>query len=398
MFPSGAPQHFMSDITVSRDEFFSNADTEGTSGRTEIRPGGPRPFIFYQHIPEPGYSWALGHSPLAESERWPHEEMEQDLSEINPKPEWAIIRPFVVMPYKTGGGARFDYRGPHRTVRPLLDSPALFREFAGLEVGDRDAILAFANKYGQLSFGTIFFPREIPEQLVSHLTKPEVEFLIEYVTGRRPRESLDHVGVRPFPNRPNLFVHRAETESFWNEAISDMKQAVRLWSSISEGDIAEITSIRSIFRPTKTSTPEELIAFGFNYLAEVVNRELWRRVQPDLVIDPSALTPVLRFYPDDLLRAMWLQFAQAIAGNKTQRMCVCGNWFEISAADDGRTTRRMFCSDPCKSRDYRRRKALAESLHQSGATPEEIAASTGTDVSTIRQWLGIPVPKKKRRK
>jgi hypothetical protein len=61
-----------------------------------------------------------------------------------------------------------------------------------------------------------------------------------------------------------------------------------------------------------------------------------------------------------LLSAAWLQLAQAIAGNHTYRACKeCGDWFEISSRSDGRTARRLFCSDACKSRDYRRQRQAA---------------------------------------
>ena len=57
---------------------------------------------------------------------------------------------------------------------------------------------------------------------------------------------------------------------------------------------------------------------------------------------------------------MWLQFAQAIASKRKYRPCKeCSGWFEVSTDDTGKRINREFCSDPCKSKNYRRRKAEA---------------------------------------
>jgi hypothetical protein len=63
----------------------------------------------------------------------------------------------------------------------------------------------------------------------------------------------------------------------------------------------------------------------------------------------------LQLVSDTLLAALWLQFAQAIHGNKDYRACgACGRFFELDPAVA--RTNRLYCSDACRSKAYRTRK------------------------------------------
>jgi endogenous inhibitor of DNA gyrase (YacG/DUF329 family) len=88
---------------------------------------------------------------------------------------------------------------------------------------------------------------------------------------------------------------------------------------------------------------------------------------------------------------MWLQLAEAIAGNKLHRPCKeCGKWIEISTEEDGRSARRAFCSDACKSRDYRRRIEKARQLRAEGMPVKAIALELDSTVETIKNWVAKP--------
>ena len=106
-----------------------------------------------------------------------------------------------------------------------------------------------------------------------------------------------------------------------------------------------------------------------------INKHLEEKVTPRLLYNTDTGQQVLQVVPGTLLSATWLQFAQAIAGNREQHACKeCGGWFEVSSRDDGRTARRLFCSDPCKSRDYRRSKKIAQHLKSAGKSVQAGAA------------------------
>jgi predicted nucleic acid-binding Zn ribbon protein len=100
--------------------------------------------------------------------------------------------------------------------------------------------------------------------------------------------------------------------------------------------------------------------------------------------------------PHTLLSAMWLQFAQTIAGSKRFRACkVCGRWIEISKEKTGKRINRLFCSDSCKSWDYRRKREQAVQLQAEGKKPREIASTLGTGVDKVKAWLKASKSKRK---
>jgi hypothetical protein len=64
-----------------------------------------------------------------------------------------------------------------------------------------------------------------------------------------------------------------------------------------------------------------------------------------IALDAETTRPKLRLSPSSLLDALWLQFAQALAGGSSLRQCQhCGGWFETG---DGTGRRRdaKFCSN-----------------------------------------------------
>ena len=96
---------------------------------------------------------------------------------------------------------------------------------------------------------------------------------------------------------------------------------------------------------------------------------------------------VLSVEVGELLPALWLQFAIAVAEDKQYRRCeVCGRAFELSPGAN-RADRRS-CSDKCRVRGYRRRKAQATTMRAAGAHLREIAKQLETDMGTVKRWVG----------
>jgi hypothetical protein len=76
---------------------------------------------------------------------------------------------------------------------------------------------------------------------------------------------------------------------------------------------------------------------------------------PPLVFMIDGDTLNMHFVPLSLLVALYIQFAQAIQGNKKFRQCAwCGVTFELTPSIA--RTNRLFCSNSCKQADYRHRK------------------------------------------
>jgi hypothetical protein len=286
-----------------------------------------------------------------------------------------------VMREKTPG----DSSGLKRFYVPMEQATGLFRDFAGIAADDKDAMMAFANEYGML--GVMDWPglqRELPTEWAGEPT-PEKHF---------------------------------EVIGWWSYEIEMMRAMVYLWEMIKAGDTAGlkrcITDIASkeYNSPFQTITylgysppaaerlfpiwapsigfvpPDDYFTAAALVVQHGVNMALHRHeVNPALTFQPASGRQVLQFMPSSLIGAMWLQLAQGVAGNKKFRACKeCGKSFEISGEETGFRINRLFCSDSCKSRDYRHRKERALELKAAGKSPQAIAKELDTDVETIKKW------------
>jgi hypothetical protein len=215
-----------------------------------------------------------------------------------------------------------------KTYHPMQREHAgLFRTFAEVDYRDRDAVRAFANAYGLLGI-----PRQYQHILASRT---------------RPEHSV--VG---------------ESHLAWALEICFMKEAIQ-------------TAIPDE-RRTLNGREEDRLRWLFNRQLQYVQaRNTDWTGQPRFSIGPLTL-----------LAAMWLQFSEALTGEKRYISCkCCGRFLEISTADSGYRSHRAFCNDVCKTRDYRRRKRTALTLAKRGSTLAAIAERTTTDRATVRKWL-----------
>lgn len=95
----------------------------------------------------------------------------------------------------------------------------------------------------------------------------------------------------------------------------------------------------------------------------------------------------LRFQVQDLLHAMWFQFALAVdEGTKYRRCEVCNKPFEVSP-EANRSDRRT-CSNACRFKAYRNRIKKAREMRADGRTLRKIAKELGSDMKTIKGWVG----------
>jgi hypothetical protein len=95
----------------------------------------------------------------------------------------------------------------------------------------------------------------------------------------------------------------------------------------------------------------------------------------------------IKIAPKHLLGALWLQFALSISERKKYQRCeACGTCLEL-APDVARADKR-YCDNACRNRALRRRQKQATEMRASGKTLREIAKATGSDMPTIKKWLG----------
>ena len=213
-----------------------------------------------------------------------------------------------------------------KRYRPMDRKHAtLFRIFASVDPADRDAILAFANEYGLLGVK-----------------------LQHQVWSKSKRRSK----------------HQALGESHldWAEEIARMQETIQQWTGRQTGG---------------DPWPD---------LSRVVNAHL-SQIQFQVRQDAAGELG-FSLAPRTLLSAMWLQLARDLVGHREVALCnFCSRPMEISTAATGYRTNRAFCSDSCKTSDYRRRKRTALRLAQEGQSVRRIAKVVKTKAATVRRWL-----------
>jgi hypothetical protein len=242
-----------------------------------------------------------------------------------------------------------------RAYEPLVEHTGLFRTFAALP-DDKDAIVAFADRYGLLVGGNEMMFVPLPR-------------------GDRGARSTVVIGG----NLGSVPAERLET---WRSEIAEMRELSDLWCAAKAADLKKLNLLLTwhgddtvvyhhaggrqevVWRKKREPLPlseGELIKPAQFYLAKRLTQRLEgdkehpALASPALIWDLDKNAPVLVLTPKNLLGALWLQFAQAVSGNKVFRECdECSTWFEVSKA--AFRINRMYCSGACKAKAYRRRR------------------------------------------
>lgn len=275
-----------------------------------------------------------------------------------------------------------------RRYAPLQQYPALFRAFIETPP-TQEGILAFANQYGLLG-------DKITTQII-------------------------------LPNKQSAW---GELLQDWQGELSGLKQAFLLWDMVQAGNLEGLAR-HIVWKETETEKKEKVIIVSYDshpefsfgkappsvrqnretiahsqaqpeffsqfqsgdvgqpalyYVQRVINRHLTGRVSPRVLWNREHTELGLYMVPSGLIGALWLQFAQAITGHKQYHRCeYCGTWFEVSL-EASRPTR-VYCSDACRFKAYRKRQEDAYRLHTEGVPLKEIAKHLGTDTATAKGWI-----------
>jgi hypothetical protein len=283
-------------------------------------------------------------------------------------------------------GLAIGSRYAKKQYAPLRSDTGLFRIFASIPL-TREGILQFANEYGLLGIGKPLYwpsPNE-PKQILPICGETHQDWVQQIDQMRRAVDIWDMERTNDVVGL-NRYI-------FWKDAEFAKDGSVKClkgWRYDSHPDLPVTKHapgrIRQLIEPVLDLFKAQDVHMPALFLIQRwINDHLEGAVSPCLLYDPNRGKRVLRFLPHNLLGAFWLQFAQAIDGDKEYRACrECGKWFEISL--DAFRTSRVFCSDPCKSKDYRKRKDLARQLRAEGRSVKDIAKELDTDAETIKKW------------
>ena len=332
----------------------------------------PRLLQFSQFVPASGFQWVEAR-PIIRGLR------------VRKRPDLFLVR---------ASGLWMEHR-QGRVYDPMREETGLFRNFAELE-SSPDAILAFANRYGELGEGDWGLPLDFRR---ARIKAP-------------PDTSLDEVRMqRTMPESILPVLKQLEADggvvgdplSTWRSEIREMADCVELLELIEEKDRA---AIAARFRTTGTSarylgptsqgpiivqTPRQFngaatLSAALSVLHTRIKQRLTRRLTPRLKIDEKSGKSVLSFSPERLRDVLWLQLAEAMCYERRYRQCeVCAKWFEV--APDVARTSRMYCSTACKLKAYRRRQKEARRLRTAGKSLREIAKAVSAEMETVKGWV-----------
>jgi hypothetical protein len=240
---------------------------------------------------------------------------------------------------------------------PFKTCSSMFLEFSELD-GSEEAILAFTNRYGTLW---------------SDLSGPS---LADY-----------HDAIEDLRDAVELWraVQSEDTQQLGRYAAWDSAGRLR-WKSVLakpiqfRGETIHFVDVKYGPRKYKRGDLQTPVTDLLDFV--IHTRPSWGTIKPARINGRMSL----QLEVDDLLSVLWVQFAVAVAEDKSFARCqFCNRPFEL--APQINRADRVFCSDNCRVKAYQQRRKLAINLRQQGETPRSIAKATGTDLQTVKKWI-----------
>ena len=333
----------------------------------------------------------------------------------------------------------------HRWYHPDIDNPALFLELAHLKP-DRAAIQNFANTYGQLDvndahMSAIGIAPELAEvDSVARWINRASREVNWFRSIAQLRHAVDLYGlirsgaVAPLSSRARWVESKAYTgwqvrnhRSLDDGVFANWLQSgdhygcgrdglhyFRDEEGISVVEYDEGDVVEKVDSLVKGPVNIAVLANDCHW-SKLPDPQLDRRSSPLVVVDswldkmldahlngvgyfgahfgrdPRSKERCVTLTPSHLKAMVWLQFARSVITKKDLttdfRRCKdaeCNRWFFLSPKE---RARRVFCSDVCRTRHFRNRKAEAVTLKAAGKSVPQIAAQLEADVSTVKKWL-----------
>jgi hypothetical protein len=235
---------------------------------------------------------------------------------------------------------------------PASEHPALFQELAGLEVSTDalllTSLLRFVNDWGLPTYAGTFIrgnPQE-PKLSSGELTKrAEPGWPVNGVS-LYPLLRVNHA-VRMYETLKSASSARLR-HSFgrpfndsWAYIDEGPQGGLRLYLDPKLQDLADCGDFRTVLA---------------RMLQDLANQMLSNACSPVLLWEPNALSFQIKMVPHHLVGFTWVQFADAVVGGKDFWQCAsCARWMEIGPGQGRRE--KTYCSDACRMRAYRKRKA-----------------------------------------
>jgi hypothetical protein len=221
---------------------------------------------------------------------------------------------------------------------PLVQHTGLYREFISMTPTPEQAC-SFASRYGMLGVGSAReFGNESSYAEPWAAWKSEAEFLrvaedLRVAFSTRSFENVERFISPDGSFRLQVTGHLIVADSHELAALSANKAPDYLPMPLG------MQTVRS---------PNSMVRAVGEALQFLVNLKL--KASSVLVWSDAGRTLRLQRKPDNLLSAMWLQFAKAVEGNKTYAECAhCRKEFEIASSEGSRRDKK-YCSNSCRAR------------------------------------------------
>jgi hypothetical protein len=304
---------------------------------------------------------------------------------------WPIFRSYTwIFSWEIGSGTWFLAPGPDATTSSIerwydpMQSPALFRAFAETSTS-RDGIAAFAQQWGSLVMESGDDQTTSAAPFAVSLQRWQQEIVAM-------RQMLALWDLVQADDREGL----AE-RIFWRQ-VSDSSKAVLYDSGQVQldedgADPDELHLRLSLasqdINPVVLASfpPDDVFAPACTCLQQAIDARLRDSVRLRYVIRQVGQRPSFDASPDTLLAALWLQLALAISEDRHFRRCRgCGTWLLLSP--EIARTNRVFCTNACRARLYRRRQDRAKRMYtKEGKNLKAIAVEVNADVATVQRWV-----------
>jgi len=259
------------------------------------------------------------------------------------------------------------------TYSPMITKPTLYREFAAVNYKDEDAVIGFINTYGFLEEDDYYTHglRMIDEpaqkaQLGNDNAQYSYIWYEPVIDVQRAifdiRSLVIMMDAIQHKDRYVLAVITNGIECWLpNEYFEDNESPILI--HLSEALIrspleVELQASADVVAQSGCPLPtmDELLRVAIQALSMDIQYNLSRAITTFVDVS-KPFAPTLRMRPKNLLGAMYLQLAQDFTGERTYRKCeTCDVWFEIGTGDNANKATRVYCSDACRLKAYRRRK------------------------------------------
>lgn len=316
--------------------------------------------LFSWHVPKAGFRWTDSHS----------------IPPVHDRRE----------PFLTIGRNPDDRSAWAKRYRPLEQYTGLFRVFAEVEP-QREAILAFAERFGSLGGALTtsipLYDRPLGKGYASGWGESLREWAGEIMAMRwavELWEAARHGDEQELRSRiiwdDDRMRVRFETHPHVAPAETLQIREPATWATIAmEGD-----------GMLEQFVPGDVVQPALFHVQQLANKHLRGQVSPRLLWDEERTRLHLFLVPEGLIGGLWLQFARAIQRDNEFRRCLeCDLWFEL--APGTARSDKLYCSNACRTKGYRRRQAEAVRLHGEGRQVAVIAEQLQTEVEIVRGWI-----------